>query len=320
MTLTKPLLELSNPQWRQLTMLRARGTPWEKIAAKMNLPADELERLSIESRGEWKRWLLLAQEVVDEEILCEAVHALRAGLRSDDDRMRIQAANALARMHACRHPQPKPDKADIPKPMTEREAQFYREADFFANMSEAEYKFRKAQAQRHSFIQILSTICQDRMDVFNQVLDVADMNAMGHPRYHEGQPLPSEKDEEGIYGIFSGKIRKPHDRPMRFPDGSLDPAVIPTPVPKRDADVPPKPPAPTNTRNSPTVPTVLLALMLSLFGSTALASDTSPTPESPRAPVSRLPVAPPQDRAAPAHTAPATHAPALGHRPPSGWG
>jgi hypothetical protein len=53
------------------------------------------------------------------------------------------------------------------------------------------------------------------------------MTSMGHPRCHPGVPLPSEKNEEGIYGIFSGKNRRAHDRPMRFPDGSIDPALIP---------------------------------------------------------------------------------------------
>jgi hypothetical protein len=222
-----PFQDLTVQQWRTIAMMRAQGKSWQLVGEALHRPAAELEQIPWECGDTWRRLLQQAREIVDDELLGEALLALRSGLRNSDDRLRIQAANALARIHVCRHPQPKPDKEDQPKPMTERQAQFYREAEFFGNMSEDEYKFRKNQAQRHSFMHILSTICQDRLDLFNQILDVADMTSMGHPRCHPGVPLPSEKNEEGIYGIFSGKNRRAHDRPMRFPDGSIDPALIP---------------------------------------------------------------------------------------------
>lgn len=221
------LAHLTQRQWRAIAMRYARGVSWEAIANEMDLPLEDLERIPWEAGETWRNLLLQARNIVDDEILGEAILALRTGLRNDDDRLRIQAANALARVHACRHPQPKPDKKDLPKPMNERQEKFHRDADFYANMPEDEYQFRLNQLQRHSFMQILSTICQDRLDVFNTVLDVGDMTSMGHPRYHEGVPLPSEKNEEGIYGIFSGKNRRPYNRPMRFPDGSGDPALRP---------------------------------------------------------------------------------------------
>jgi hypothetical protein len=80
---------------------------WLLTAEKAQRPVEELEKMTSQAPEEWRLCLAEAQELMLEESFGEAMVTLRRATRSNNERVRVQAANTLVRVWTAQHPKPR---------------------------------------------------------------------------------------------------------------------------------------------------------------------------------------------------------------------
>jgi hypothetical protein len=122
------------PELRELLAtaaeMRAEGTGWEAIAAKVRRSADTVRRWPQRHPQEWQRLFREAEERLVAEASAESVLVLRKSLRDPDDRVRREVARTLVTARTARRRQEKKTAAE---PTDDRE----RVAAFLAGHDEA---------------------------------------------------------------------------------------------------------------------------------------------------------------------------------------
>jgi HEAT repeat protein len=102
--------------------LRAGGASWEAVAARLNRSAESVGKWPGQHPDRWQAALRAAERRLAIEATAEAVLILRQLLRSEDEKVRRDAAKALIdlRLELARH-EPKP-ASDPPAPPVTSEA------------------------------------------------------------------------------------------------------------------------------------------------------------------------------------------------------
>ena len=86
------------PQLREMAVQRADGASWQKIAEAY--PADEaLLRRTAENLPAWDRFLFDARQKAFADAAWEAVKVLQQALQSENEKIRMQAATQILRLH-----------------------------------------------------------------------------------------------------------------------------------------------------------------------------------------------------------------------------
>jgi hypothetical protein len=90
---------------REAAEMRASGAAWEAIGAKLHRAESSVRRWPQAYPDRWNRFAAEAEHAVVVEAVAESVHVLRNLLRSQDEKIRRDAARALAelRIDLLRH-------------------------------------------------------------------------------------------------------------------------------------------------------------------------------------------------------------------------
>jgi len=97
---------------RAAATLRAGGSSWEVIAAKLGPHATDCSRWPVSYPAEWQRLFREASQRLALEAAGEARAILRALMRSDDEKIRLAAAQQLLKAPAKPAVKPRPKIAD----------------------------------------------------------------------------------------------------------------------------------------------------------------------------------------------------------------
>jgi HEAT repeat protein len=102
--------------------LRSTGFSWDTVAARLLCPADEAREWPLLYSTEWQSALHAAERRLVAEASAESVLILRQLLRSEDEKVRRDAARSLIdlRLEQMKHDRP----AEPPPPVTSDTARF----------------------------------------------------------------------------------------------------------------------------------------------------------------------------------------------------